>query len=55
VAEKKKKTTRFKPQINYEEKQRRKGLVKVAAWVPITERENLLSIAEDMRKQAGLN
>jgi len=38
---------------NYTEKQREKGLIKVAAWIPETHREEFLDIANEMCREVG--
>lgn len=42
---------RFKPQEQYAQRMRDQGCVKISAWVPEKNRDELLGIAEDMRKE----
>ena len=43
--------SRFKPQEDYAERMHKQGCTKVSTWVPEHLRQELLDIAEDMRKE----
>ena len=43
--------TGYGAQRKYSEKQVKSGLVKVTAWVPIADRDNILDYAEELREE----
>lgn len=41
--------SKYKSQESYNERMKKRGFIKVGAWVPVEDREELLDIAHEMR------